>query len=137
MVDKITNPVSQLKVIEKINELIESGSSNSDIFWAEYGTTTYTNIVTAYNAGKLVCTVDNDDIVYVLSYVSSSEAIFSANSSEYIMIATVSSSNVWDTSSTEVQGKLVSGTNIKTINNTSLLGSGNISLSLVTFREWS
>ena len=35
------------------------------------------------------------------------------------------------------QELLVSGTNIKTINSSSILGSGNIPLTLVTFRDWS
>ena len=35
------------------------------------------------------------------------------------------------------QDTLVSGTNIKTINNESLLGSGNVSLSSVVFVRWS
>lgn len=36
------------------------------------------------------------------------------------------------------QNTLVSGTNIKTINNESLLGSGNVSItsSTITFRQW-
>ena len=43
-----------------------------------------------------------------------------------------SSTSGWQT----WQEPLVSGTNIKTINNTSLLGSGNITTTTVTFRTW-
>lgn len=35
------------------------------------------------------------------------------------------------------QATLVSGTNIKTINNNSILGSGNLAINAVTFRDWS
>lgn len=34
------------------------------------------------------------------------------------------------------QDVLISGTNIKTINNQSILGSGNIAVSTITFRQW-
>lgn len=41
---------------------------------------------------------------------------------------TLSNATGWSYTSTDLQDELVSGTNIKTINNTSLLGSGNISI---------
>ena len=44
-------------------------------------------------------------------------------------IITLDSNNTWSNSSTELQEQLISGTNIKTINNQSILGSGNISIS--------
>ena len=47
-------------------------------------------------------------------------------------IKTVNSTSLLGSGDVAVQATLVSGTNIKTINNTSLLGSGNISIPVIT-----
>ena len=111
----------------------------TEVFCAEYGETTYGQVLAAYEAGKLVYTVVTDsgtDTIFVLTgiYVTAYEAqaVFSSNSSSHLMIAMVDDHDDWSTSSTEVQEKLVSGTNIKTINNTSILGSGNIDITVPT-----
>ena len=105
---------------------------NADnIFWATYGTTTYSDIISAINADKLVLCIDTTggyDITYVYRSHTSSGITFYNCYSSGIDLASVSSSNVWDTYTFTAQEALVSGTNIKTINSNSLLGTGDISV---------
>lgn len=177
---------------------ISISAGSSDVFIAEYGVTTYADILAAYEAGKAIfcqkiasTSLNNTKVVSILplAYIGSSDttasasrkAIFKNMSGNYsldqtnITSWTVSGvSGQWssenietDTSvqgilsinisgsstylysnsvngivkddgtgvlsaavaGTDYQAPLVSGTNIKTINNTSLLGSGNIDIS--------
>ena len=57
-------------------ENIGAGSGgSSDVFWATYNSTTYADIVSAYNAGKVVvCSYDNT--TYVLSRIDNNYAYF-------------------------------------------------------------
>lgn len=51
------------------------GGGSSDVFVATYGSTTYADIVAAYNAGKVVvCSYDN--VTYVLSRIDNNYAYF-------------------------------------------------------------
>lgn len=182
--------------IKTINNTSLLGSGNIDannIFIAEYGVTSYSDIDTAYNAGKMLFVVDGD-FYYPLMSADSSSYVFSSPDADGIYQVYISSDGTWsenkygfptkisdltdDTSTypiseadtltgltatiselnildgatlstTELnyvdgvtssiqtqlnnkQDTLVSGTNIKTINNTSLLGSGNLSVGTVT-----
>lgn len=120
--------------------------TSNDVFWAVYGTTTYAEITSAINAGKLVACRYYDTVYYLL-IVGNTEydiphVLVNSNAGQWYSLS-VSSLDGWnyyncgilvdgiDISTlgvTDVQGRLISGTNIKTINNTSILGSGNIDI---------
>lgn len=78
--------------------------SGNNIFVATYGTTTYSDIVTAYNAGKQVICSDSG-IIYYLRYVSASEAIFFSVNRTGLYMAYVTSSNVWSAENTDIPTK--------------------------------
>lgn len=92
---------------------------------------TYNEILAAYNSGADVLVDDGYGYFYHLIAFDSGWFVFmmkphdEANSDYYLL---VSSQNVWTSRTWEAQEKLISGTNIKTVNNTSLLGGGNISI---------
>jgi len=177
---------------------ISISAGSSDVFIAEYGVTTYADILAAYEAGKAIfcqkitsSSLNNTKVVSILplAYIGSSDqtasasrkAIFKNMSGNYsldrtnitswtvsgvsgqwssenietdtsvqgILSINISGSNTYLYSNsvngivkddgtgvlsaavagTDYQAPLVSGTNIKTINNTSLLGSGNVDIS--------
>jgi len=76
-----------------------------------------------FTGSKVLVTDSNSDIVE--SSITTTELGYLDNASSNIQ-----------TQIDNKQATLVSGTNIKTINNTSLLGSGNVSTSKITMREW-
>lgn len=133
--------------IKTINNTSLLGSGNIDIsggsdvlFVAEYGTTTYAEIGAALNANKLLfCYVSWNDIVCpYIGVVNSQYAFSNLGAGESTVALYVNSSNQWSYATTNLatqsavnakQDALVSGTNIKTVNNESLLGSGNIDIS--------
>ena len=54
-VNKLTYPAKENAVQEKINEIIDNlGGSTTEIFVATYGTTTFSDVLAAYNAGKTI-----------------------------------------------------------------------------------
>ena len=87
--------------------LVSGGSASSDIFVATYGTTTFTEIANAFNAGKFVLLGAGTNFAAsgILSYlIDGDEAGFvnidsSANS---VLVYTVTSSNVWSAHSFEL-----------------------------------
>ena len=110
------------------------------LFVAEYGVTTYAEISAVLDADKpLFCYVNWNDIVCpYIGIVNNQYAFSSLGAGESTVSLYVNSSNQWSYATTNLatqsavnakQDALVSGTNIKTINNTSLLGSGNIDIS--------
>lgn len=110
------------------------------LFVAEYGVTTYAEISAVLDADKpLFCYVNWNDIVCpYIGIVNNQYAFSSLGAGESTVSLYVNSSNQWSyatsnlATQSEVNAKqdaLVSGTNIKTINNESILGSGNISIS--------
>lgn len=95
--------------------------------------TTFSEIQTAYNAGKVVtCVYANSGETYILplNQINSTGAYFggAAATGTTLYKAYCLSDGTWSFSSPSYQAPLVSGTNIKTINNTTVLGSGNFSL---------
>lgn len=80
----------------------DPGESNT--YTAEYGVTTYAEIVEAYNAGKVVkCHrhTDSYEIIYELAQLLPTEARFSASSNvNVIYFATCKSTDAWATTST-------------------------------------
>lgn len=142
--------------IKTVNGTSILGSGNidaEDIFWATYGTTTFEELTAAWNDGKqILCFWSNR--VYNLIYVGTSFTFGYVWGTTTYRLA-CSASSVWSNTSdsnqsqitatgllkgtgsgnvsaavagTDYQEVLVSGTNIKTINNESLLGSGNITI---------
>lgn len=123
-----------------IKEYIDNHANS--VFVASYGETEYNDVYDALSEGKIVFYEafggpEIDNTVGCLSY-------FNEDNEEFIFDATLSDSYTsgsytyiqaslqrysgWSSITTELQPKLVSGTNIKTINNQSLLGSGNIDI---------
>lgn len=90
---------------------------------------TTTEILAAANDGKaVICSVSNASEIYNL--VSKNTLTFCRILSRSVKILTYDSANEnWACATISLQESLVSGTTIKTINNESLLGSGNIDAS--------
>ena len=102
-----------------------------DVYLAMYRVTPYSSIMEAYWRGKVILVMGFDGIVYFLSKITVSEALFTHFDQTTMTVSsfTVNTSNVYsDITSQQLQENLVSGENIKTINNNSILGSGNIAL---------
>lgn len=112
---------------------------SKDVFVAECGVTSYSDVYDAYVAHKQIILkypLPNDYF-----YTPCSAFCSGAGSSIYLWFlfawpvpdsfatcVELTSNNNWSVNNTALQDELVSGTNIKTINNTSLLGSGNITV---------
>lgn len=126
--------------IKTVNSQSLLGSGNvaiESIYWVKFGTTTFSDIYNAMAAKKLPVIYETSGAYYYPYKIptSSPAALYFFNLSEYnlsirITLVYIDTSNTWYTYYlNDLQEKLVSGTNIKTINNTSLLGSGDISIS--------
>ena len=105
-------------------------AQSSNVFYAHYGVTTFTAITNALIAGDVVVCVYNDH------YISNFEtdlltfhAFTIVDDHNDRITVEVDAQDNWTVSTDILQEQLVSGTNIKTINNISLLGSGNMTLS--------
>lgn len=107
-----------------------------DVFVAEYGVTTYDEIDDAFFDGKAIilkwqsagyyryfpCSVIDTSSSYQLTFLMGKSIAYD------VEVSPLTPPLDWSYSSRNLQETLVSGTNIKTINNTSLLGSGNIDI---------
>lgn len=107
---------------------------NAEVFVAIYEQTTYADVTAAIDANKVIM-LDmpaNHNLFNIThaTYTNGGNAImyaiFKMNNRSTLMTATLTPADRWTITHTDLQEKLVSGTNIKTINNESLLGSGNI-----------
>ena len=106
-----------------------------DVFIAVFGTTTFQEVVTAYNAGKWIfCKlVEAPDVQYApLTYMDLGDSATFNYCNGDLFSAVLDIEDNWTTNTSAVQMQLVSGTNIKTINNSSILGSGNLSVTANT-----
>lgn len=137
--------------IKTVNNTTLLGSGNidtSEIFVAEYGVTSYADVQTAYNSGKAVF-CNQSDAMFPLVSLTSNNAIFSTSfNNNCIYSRKVDNTNTWSYTNIALartadipdistkQDTLVSGTNIKTINSMSLLGSGNIDTSELFIAEY-
>ena len=110
-----------------------------DIFYATYGETTYSEITDALDDGKTVfCEYTIGQDVYDAVFVASKNGLYqfthsiayldSGKIAGNIQTFSVDTNDDWTTDSIYLQEKLVSGTNIKTVNGNSLVGSGNIDI---------
>lgn len=70
---ELSTEVSELS--EKVDNL---PTAESDVFVAEYGKTTFAEVATAHNAGKVVVAIYNNEWVCTLERAQSSQFIFSA-----------------------------------------------------------
>lgn len=135
----------------------QDGADEEEIFVAEYNTTSYSDVCDAYDDGKIIFLAAGylslplfnvgilddkyifnfyrfGDSTYVKRYMLSDSGWGSTDT--YTFVTTdreingnaLSSDITLTASDVGAQETLVSGTNIKTINNTSLLGSGNIDI---------
>lgn len=104
-------------------------SAASDIFKAIYGTTTLSEIQTAFYDNKIIKLVDATHIYFLSALAINTVAKFTAiydNVSYGVEVRPTG----WARYTEPLQDKLISGTSIKTINNESLLGNGNINIDL-------
>lgn len=129
---------SDFKTINN-NSIVGSGNINIDnAFVATYNTTTYSELEEAYTDDKLiivyyygvknVITKITKEVGSGKFILNSLEAVRKSSTGGRANIFMLSKDNTWSFSSKDLQESLVSGTNIKTINNESLLGSGNIDI---------
>ena len=124
------------------NSLLGSGNIDTkDVFVAIYGESSFTEVENAIIGGKQIFlskTAAGYSNYYPVSVVQSggtqldlfyiSRTGFLPASTSVLYHASITSSDVWSFEEYPLQPKLVSGTNIKTINSESLLGSGNITV---------
>ena len=107
------------------------------VLYAQYGTTPFSDITQAIDAGKDVICASVDGLRYyqlalcggnndITLYFYNIEEV--ASSAPKVYWTSVSEEDVWSNGVASLQKLLVSGTSIKTINNQSLLGSGNIDI---------
>lgn len=82
----------------------QSGGT-TEVFWATRGTTTYAEVLAAYNAGKLVCVNHNGSVFVLSSYNSTdSEFLFASCNAEYNIEFLYLDTNGWDPAGTTLAG---------------------------------
>ena len=85
--------------IQELPPLIRSIPTDvTEIFWAEYGVTTYQQIIDAMGANKLVL-VSYSARVYVITAFQAASIVFSCAQSFYLYRVSVNSSDVWSSNS--------------------------------------
>lgn len=123
--------------------LVKKSDTDQDVEWksvgvlvAVYEQTSYADVkaaIDAHNAIVLDMPANNNQFcITFATYTSGGNAlmyaIYKTNDKATLMTVTLTPQNQWTISHTDLQDKLVSGTNIKTVNNESLLGSGNVEI---------
>lgn len=76
--------------------------STSDIYIASYGVTTFTDIQTAYNDGKLVFCDDHNGLFIPLHSVNSSSIVFQMQEGKYTRDYVVRNADQWSNYSTDI-----------------------------------
>ena len=121
--------------IKTINNTSLLGSGNIDIsgaFIAEYGVTAFSDLLDAVTAEKPIIIKETDYYVpvtvdtYYLNSALVMYGVYNAYQTPRLVIYELDSGDTWARDVINLQEKLISGTNIKTVNGNSLLGSGNI-----------
>lgn len=105
-------------------------------FIANYGQTTYADVTAAIDADKaIVVNFSNNKNLICVTYATyaagqnvTMSGVYKADSDVSLVTITLTPENAWSIAHTGMQEKLVSGTNIKTINNQSVVGSGNVNV---------
>ena len=120
------------------NDVISAIGGECELFKCEYGVTSYSDISTAIANGKVPYliyprnNVDRD--IYIAQRYFNNDSIYFINihagNGPRFHYSYVNTNDVWSGPYVQdLQEKLTSGTDIKTINNESVLGSGNITIS--------
>lgn len=109
-------------------QIYDLPGGGQDVFIATFGSTTHAEISNAINDGKMVFVEWNGGYLTLeRDGGSSNDHIFTGVlENNQLAFARCSTSNVWSPSTFTPQEQLVSGTNIKTINGNSVLGSGDL-----------
>jgi len=107
--------------------------SNSGATWTiDNSAVTNAKVATGIDAAKIADgSVSNAEFQYISGLTSDAQTQINAKQDTLVSgtnIKTINSTSVLGSGDIAVQSTLVSGTNIKTINSTSILGSGNISV---------
>ena len=133
MEDKYLNAedLQELKVYIDTQDL-----NSANVFVATYEQTTYADVKQAIDDKKvIVLKMPNNNNLFVTTYNTYTnggnvtlQAIYDVlgTNNPALFTATLTPQNAWSVNNARLQNLLVSGTSIKTINNESLLGSGNI-----------
>lgn len=134
MVDKITQPASQLDLIEKVNEIIDDTITVDQTYNASSTNAQSGTAVADAISGKQDELVSGVNIKTInnINILGSGNIDVSGGGSTVTptwgnIAGTLSDQTDLKNALDSKQDELVSGTNIKTINGTSVLGSGNIS----------
>lgn len=124
--------------IKTVNNQSLLGAGNidiSDVFVATYGTTNFADIETAITNGKVVVVKGfnqhNQGEVYVVSVFTKLDNVMiylTCVESGMSSVVFYGTDTDWHVVRRELQERLVSGRNIKTINNQVLVGAGNVEL---------
>lgn len=111
----------------------DKGDSGVEVFVAAYGTTTAQEIIAYLDSGlSMPFFVERSGSFYTVTTAAKQAEnkviirSFATISGKYYMFTYTITNGTWAASNQGFQDLLVSGTNIKTINGESLLGSGNI-----------
>lgn len=127
--------------IKSINNQSLLGSGNLDIhdaFIATYDQTLYADVVAAIDANKpIIVDFPNNHNLMCVTYSTYGAAgsdvlmyaVYNYSGNPALSVITVKSTDAWSITHTSLQELLVSGTNIKTVNGNSLLGSGDVTIS--------
>lgn len=138
--DKLSSKQDTLTEGHGIN-LNDGTISADEVFYATKDVTTAQELIAAFNDGKIIVlkqTIIDDTYPFVVAQFSAHNAshcslvVYNVNGMTLSNGVTVMKYRVndgtWTLEMQTIQNKLVSGTNIKTINNQSVLGEGNINI---------
>ena len=107
-------------------------------FVATYEQATYADVTAAIDANRaIVVNFNNNKNLICVTYATytvgqnvTMSGIYKADSEVSLVTITLTPENVWSIAHTVMQEALKSGINIKTVNNQSLLGSGNLDVTV-------
>jgi len=107
--------------------LVDSWASlPTEIEWATYGTTTWQQVKTWHDAGKLVCVNHSSDGIYILSLINSVDNSItfthSTNSTGVFGYITLNTSNLWSVGSYSTQSIIPAGTSGQVVTYTGTQG---------------
>ena len=110
---------------------VVGGTGADNVYWATYGTTTASQVASAINDNKIVACEYEDAVYYLVKDTTqqiNSYKFASLRGTASLLLELNATNDTWSNDDESLQVQLISGTNIKTINNTSILGSGNITI---------
>lgn len=125
-----------LKITSSSPMLFGEEYTIKDAFVATYGQTSYADVKAAIDAKKpIVVSMTANNNIFCMTYSTylnggnaTMYAVYKSNTRLSLATFTLTPSNAWTVTHSYLQEELSSGTNIKTVNNQSLLGEGNINI---------